>query len=82
MRRHNFNSNIGNIVNEELIGTWVEIELVNGSKWVGKLEEWDEDAIFISNGYEFGHAKHKGAECTNGEANKVLPTDLREFSVS
>jgi hypothetical protein len=68
-------------VNEELIGTWVEIELVNGQKWVGKLEEWDEDAIFISNGYEFGHQKHKGAECTNDEAYKVLATDLREFSV-
>ncbi len=69
-------------MNEELIGAWVEIELVNGKKWVGKLEEWDEDAIFISNGYEFGHAQHKGAECTNDEARKILPTDLREFSVS
>lgn len=68
-------------MNEELIGTWVEIELVNGSKWVGKLEEWDEDAIFISNGYEFGHPKHKGAECTTDEANKVLPTQLREFAI-
>lgn len=68
-------------MNDELIGTWVEIELVNGKKWVGKLEEWDEDAIFISNGYEFGHQKHKGAECTSDEARKLRPTDLREFSV-
>ena len=73
--------NIGYVVNEKLIGSWVEIELVNGNKWIGKLEEWDEDAIFISNGFEFGHANHKGAECTNGEASKVTLTDLREFSV-
>lgn len=68
-------------MNEKLIGTWVEIELVSGQKWVGRLEEWDEDAIFISNGHKFGHDDHKGAECTTGEASKVLPTDLREFSV-
>ncbi|MBT4792138.1 MAG: hypothetical protein HON90_11250 [Halobacteriovoraceae bacterium] len=68
-------------MNGKLIGTWVEVELVSGSKWVGKLEEWDEDAIFISNGYESGHQKHKGAECTNDEAVKVLSTDLREFFV-
>lgn len=68
-------------MNEKLIGTWVEIELTNGNKWVGKLEEWDEDAIFISNGFEFGHKNHKGAECTNDEAYKVLSTDEREFSV-
>ncbi len=66
---------------QELIGTWVEIELVNGKKWIGKLEEWDEDVIFISNGYEYGHQNHKGAECTNGEVSKVLLTDQREFFV-
>lgn len=69
------------IVDEKLVGNWVEIELVNGNKWTGKLEEWDEDAIFISNGFEFGHENHKGAECTNGEAAKVSATDIREFSV-
>ena len=69
-------------MNEKLIGNWVQVELVDGKKWIGKLEEWDEEAIFISNGYEFGHENHKGAECTNGEASKVVPTDLREFSVN
>lgn len=68
-------------MDENLIGTWVQVILVNEKKWVGKLEEWDEDAIFISNGHPFGHKDHKGAECTNDEASKVLPTDLREFSV-
>ncbi len=69
-------------MDEKLIGSWVQIELVNGKKWVGKLEEWDEDAIFISNGFEFGHKNHKGAECTNDEARKMQPTELREFSVN
>lgn len=68
-------------MNEELIGKWVEVELVNGKKWTGRLEEWDEDAVFISNGFEFGHPKHKGAECTNGEAASVTATDKKEFSV-
>jgi hypothetical protein len=69
-------------VKEELIGTWVEVELVNGNKWVGRLEEWDEEAIFISNGSEFGHPDHKGAECAADEAANVTSTDQREFSVS
>jgi len=68
-------------VDSKLIGTWVEIELVNGKKWVGRLEEWDEEAVFISNGFEFGHQNHKGAECTNDEVHKMSPTELREFSV-
>ncbi len=68
-------------MDQTLVGKWVEVELVNGNKWVGRLEEWDEDAVFISNGFEFGHANHKGAECTNDEAAKVLLTELREFSV-
>lgn len=68
-------------MNEELIGKWVEVELVNGKKWTGRLEEWDEDAVFISNGFEFGHPNHKGAECTNGEAASVTATDKKEFSV-
>lgn len=68
-------------MNEKLIGTWVEVELQNGKKWIGRLEEWDEDAIFISNGYKFGHENHKGAECTNNEASSVISTDQREFSV-
>ncbi|MFZ8934474.1 MAG: hypothetical protein ACO2ZP_11295, partial [Bacteriovoracaceae bacterium] len=65
----------------KLIGTWVEIELVNGKKWVGRLEEWDEEAVFISNGFEFGHQNHKGAECANDEVQKISSTELREFSV-
>lgn len=68
-------------MNEDLIGSWVTIELSNGKTWVGKIEEWDEDAIFISNGFEFGHKNHKGAECTNDEASKVTATELRDFSV-
>lgn len=68
-------------MDQKLIGFWVEVELVNGNKWVGRIEEWDEDALFISNGFEFGHSNHKGAECTTGEVAKVEPTDLREFSV-
>lgn len=68
-------------MDKKLLGNWVEVELVNGKKWIGRLEEWDEDALFISNGYEFGHQNHKGAECTSDEAFKVLATDQREFSV-
>jgi hypothetical protein len=69
-------------LNQELIGHWVEVELVNGKKWVGRLEEWDEDAVFISNGFEFGHPQHKGAECTNDEAKKVKASSQREFQIS
>jgi hypothetical protein len=68
-------------MNEKLVGNWVEIELVSGDKWIGKVEEWDEDAIFISNGIAFGEEGHKGAECTNQEAAKVNTTDLREFTL-
>ncbi|EQC47245.1 hypothetical protein [Bacteriovorax sp. Seq25_V] len=68
-------------MNEDLIGSWVTIELTSGKTWTGRIEEWDEDAIFISNGFEFGHKSHKGAECTNDEASKVTPTDSREFAV-
>ena len=71
----------GIIVNEKLIGTWVEVEIAGGKKWVGRVEEWDEEALFISNGFEFGHKNHKGAECTNEEAIKVTSTELREFSL-
>ena len=69
-------------MNHKLVGTWVQIELINGKKWIGKLEEWDDEAIFISNGHEFGHKHHKGAECTAEEASKVEATHLREFLVS
>lgn len=66
---------------EEFIGQWVEISLTNGKKWIGRLEEADEDAIFISNGNEFGKPGHKGAECTLDEAKNVQTTDSREFFV-
>lgn len=69
-------------MDESVIGKWVEVELVNGKKWTGKLEEWDEEAVFISNGFEFGHNDHKGAECTNDEVAKILETPKREFSVA
>lgn len=69
-------------MDQTVIGKWVEVELVNGKKWTGKLEEWDEEAVFISNGFEFGHDSHKGAECTNDEVTKILETSKREFSVA
>ncbi len=71
-----------NKIDETVIGKWVEVELVNGKKWIGRLEEWDEEAVFISNGHEFGHKDHKGAECTNDEVAKLLETTSREFSIS
>lgn len=67
---------------DDLTGEWVEVTLVNGKKWVGILEEWDDEALFISNGVKFGLKDHKGAECTNDEVSKVLQTTLRKFSVS
>lgn len=69
-------------MDESKIGKWVKVELVNGNSWIGRIEEWDEEALFISNGFEFGHASHKGAECTSEEVSKVSDTDLREFSVA
>ena len=69
-------------MDQSVLGKWVEVELVNGKKWIGKLEEWDEEAVFISNGFEFGHENHKGAECTNDEVTKILETSAREFSVA
>ncbi len=66
---------------DDLTGKWVEVTLVNGKKWIGQLEEWDEEALFITNGNAFGTPNHKGAECTNDEVSKVLETELREFSV-
>lgn len=69
-------------MDQSVLGKWVEVELVNGKKWTGKLEEWDEEAVFISNGFEFGHDNHKGAECTNDEVTKILETEKREFSVA
>lgn len=66
---------------EDLLGNWVEVLLVNGKTWVGRLEEVDEDAIFISNGHGFGESGHKGAECTLDEAKKVIATAKREFFV-
>ncbi len=66
---------------EKLLGHWVEIQLTTGNTWTGRIEEWDEDALFISNGFEFGHTDHKGAECTNGEIKDIAPTESREFSL-
>lgn len=69
-------------VDESKLGKWVEVELLNGKKWTGRLEEWDEDAVFISNGFEFGHKSHKGAECANNEVRSLTETSTNEFSVS
>lgn len=66
---------------ESYIGKWVEVELVNGKKWIGKLEEWDEEAVFISNGTGFGEDGHKGAECASNEVANVDITDKRSFEV-
>jgi ribosome maturation factor RimP len=65
----------------DLIGQWVEVKLSSGKTWVGKIEEYDEEALFISNGNEFGHPDHKGAECTIDEISSVAATDKREFFV-
>ena len=69
-------------MDQSLIGKWVEVTLVNGKTWVGCIEEWDEEALFISNGIAFGAPNHKGAECTNEEVEEVSETDQREFAVS
>jgi hypothetical protein len=69
-------------MDKSVVGKWVEVTLVNGKKWIGKLEEWDEDALFISNGNDFGAPGHKGAECTNDEVSTVLETAEREFTIS
>jgi hypothetical protein len=69
-------------MDQSKVGKWVKIELVNGNLWNGRLEEWDEDAVFISNGFEFGHSNHKGAECANSEVKELVESSLEEFSVS
>lgn len=64
------------------VGQWVEIELVNGKTWVGKLEEWDDEAIFITSGSKEGEENYKAAECTVAEAKAVNLTEKREFEVA
>ena len=66
---------------ENFLGKWVELTLVNGKKWTGKLEEVDEDAIFITNGNDFGTKDHKGAECTLEEADSISEIDTQVFHV-
>ncbi|MBJ00978.1 MAG: hypothetical protein CME67_07075 [Halobacteriovoraceae bacterium] len=68
-------------MDQSLVGKWVEVVLVNGKKWTGRLEELDEEAVFISNGNEFGKPGHKGAECANNEVKSIVETEAREFSV-
>lgn len=68
-------------MDQSAVGKWVIVTLVNDKKWVGYLEEWDEDALFITNGTGFGEPGHKGAECTNDEVKSVIETGEREFSV-
>jgi len=69
-------------MDETKIGKWVEVELTNGKKWTGKLEEWDEEAVFISNGFKFGHTNHKGAECASSEVKELVESTTEEFAVS
>lgn len=66
----------------DLIGKWVEVTLVNDKKWVGYLEEWDEEALFITNGIKFGEKDFKGSECASEEVKLVTETQEREFSIS
>ncbi|MGB0454806.1 MAG: hypothetical protein ACPGJV_13940 [Bacteriovoracaceae bacterium] len=66
----------------DLIGKWVEVTLINDKKWIGVLEEWDEEALFISNGNKFGAPDHKGAECASDEVSKVNETSEREFTIA
>lgn len=66
---------------ESLLGKWVEVDIVNGKRWIGVLEEVDEEAVFITNGHPFGHADHKGAECTIGEVASISESVESEFSV-
>ena len=66
----------------DLVGKWVEVTLVNGTTWIGVVEEWDEEALFVTNGNAFGTPNHKGAECTNEEVKSVKETTTREFSIS
>lgn len=77
---HLYKSSMENLY-EDLLGKWVEITLADGKKWVGILEEVDEDAIYITNGNDFGTKDHKGAECTLDEAQTMVETALREFHV-
>tara|TARA_Y100000031_G_C8025042_1_gene294446 strand:- start:80 stop:289 length:210 start_codon:yes stop_codon:yes gene_type:complete len=69
-------------MDQNLVGKWVEVTLVNEKVWIGILQEWDEEALFISNGEKFGTEDFKGSECTNDEVKTVVPTDQREFAVS
>lgn len=69
-------------MDQSKIGKWVKVELVNGTVWNGRLEEWDEDAVFISNGFEFGHSNHKGAECANSEVKELLVSDIEDFTIA
>jgi hypothetical protein len=69
-------------MNESLIGKWVEVTLVNDQKWTGYLEEWDEDALFITNGISFGEEGFKGSECASAEVKDVIETDKKEFSIT
>lgn len=68
-------------MNENLIGKWVEVTLVNDKKWTGYLEEWDEEALFITNGIKFGEKDFKGSECASQEVKNVVETSTQEFSI-
>ncbi len=70
------------MIQENLIGKWVEVTLVNNKKWTGYLEEWDEEALFITNGVKFGEEGFKGSECTNDEVKLVVTSETEEFSIS
>ena len=68
-------------MNKAKVGDWVEVTLEGDRTWIGQVVEWDEDALFISNGIKEGGKGFKAAECSNNEALDVKVTDKREFSV-
>lgn len=68
-------------MDQSIIGKWVKVTLVNNKQWVGLLEEWDEDALYITNGVKFGEEGHKGAECAESEVKTVVETSERDFSI-
>ena len=68
-------------MNKAKVGDWVEIELEGDRIWIGQVVEWDEDALFISNGIKEGAQGFKAAECANNEALKVEVTSKRIFLV-
>ncbi|MAZ48694.1 MAG: hypothetical protein CME65_09020 [Halobacteriovoraceae bacterium] len=69
-------------MDQNLVGKWVEVTLVNEKTWIGILQEWDEEALFISNGEKFGTEDFKGSECASEEVKHVVVTEKRAFEIA